>query len=198
MEYSSIKYRTLCQSEIDQLTKMMKGDEPRHICNRAHAILLLFEDRRRFDEVAEILRVHVNTVRNWADRWITKGIEGLHDLKGRGAKPLDDPLRGVGHTVVDLGADAFTVGRPHPMIDYSLRLRRLAEESRDEQTAVVLLDVVLGYGANPDPASELEDAVRVVLGSCKGYRLPEPTRVAHQQVSERRSGLGVDKAAGGL
>ena len=91
------------------------------------------------------------------------GNVGMTDVRanaGRGAKPLDDPLRSVGNTVVDMGADAFTVGRPHPMIDYSLRLRRLAEESRDAETAVVLLDVVLGYGANPDPASELEDAVR--------------------------------------
>ncbi len=54
-----------------------------------------------------------------------------------------------------LGDDAFTVGRPHPMIDYSLRNRRIAEEAGDPETAVILLDVVLGYGAHPDPAGEL-------------------------------------------
>jgi len=89
------------------------------------------------------------------------GIEELSaNVGGGAARPLEDPLRSEGNTVVDMGADEFTVGRPHPMIDYSLRRRRLLEESRDPATAVVLLDVVLGYGSNPDPAGELHDAVR--------------------------------------
>jgi transposase len=67
---------------------MMKSDAPAKVRNRAHAILLLFEDRRGFDEVAKILRVHTNTVRNWAERWVDEGIDGLYDLEGRGAKPL--------------------------------------------------------------------------------------------------------------
>lgn len=88
MEYASIENRTLSQHEIAQLTTMMKSDAPPQVRNRAHAILLLFEDRRRFDEVAKILRVHTNTVRNWAERWVTEGSDGLYDLEGRGAKPL--------------------------------------------------------------------------------------------------------------
>jgi succinyl-CoA synthetase alpha subunit len=69
--------------------------------------------------------------------------------------PLADVWKSQAHTLIDLGDDAFTVGRPHPMIDYSLRNRRILEEAADPQTAVILLDVVLGYGANPDPAGEL-------------------------------------------
>lgn len=89
------------------------------------------------------------------------GVPDVHaNVCGKGAARLDDPLASVANTVVDMGADEFTVGRPHPMIDYSLRRKRLAAESKDPEVAVVLLDVVLGYGANPDPASELEDAVR--------------------------------------
>ncbi|MBD3348630.1 MAG: acyl-CoA synthetase FdrA [Candidatus Eisenbacteria bacterium] len=84
------------------------------------------------------------------------------NVRGGGAARLEDPLRSVGNAVVDMGADEFTVGRPHPMIDYSLRVARIAEEARDPQTAVVLLDVVLGYGAHRDPASELEGVVRDV------------------------------------
>jgi succinyl-CoA synthetase alpha subunit len=76
-----------------------------------------------------------------------------------GAAELEDPLHSVGHTIVDLGADEFTVGRPHPMIDYSLRNRRIAAEAGDPETAVILLDVVLGYGSNPDPAGELEEEI---------------------------------------
>jgi FdrA protein len=63
------------------------------------------------------------------------------------------------HTIVDLGEDEFTVGRLHPMMDNDLRLRRLAQEAQDPAVAVLLLDVVLGYGAHPDPAGELAPAI---------------------------------------
>jgi FdrA protein len=73
---------------------------------------------------------------------------------------LSDSLQSRGHTAVDLGEEEFTVGRPHPMIDNDLRIRRMLQESQDPQTAVIMLDVVLGYGAHPDPASELGPAVQ--------------------------------------
>lgn len=73
---------------------------------------------------------------------------------------LPDSTRSQGHTAVDLGEEEFTVGRPHPMIDNDLRIRRLLQEARDPQVAVILFDVVIGYGAHPDPAAELGDAVR--------------------------------------
>ena len=75
-------------------------------------------------------------------------------------KPLRDSLVSQKNTVIDLGEDEFTVGRPHPMIDYSLRNRRILEEAADAGTAVILLDVVLGYGSNPDPAAELTPVLR--------------------------------------
>ncbi len=64
-----------------------------------------------------------------------------------------------GHTIVDLGEDEFTVGRLHPMLDNELRIKRLHQEATDPETAVILLDVVLGDGAHPDPASELAPAI---------------------------------------
>jgi FdrA protein len=64
------------------------------------------------------------------------------------------------HTVIDLGDDLFTQGRPHPMIDFRLRNERMLQEARDPETAVILLDVVLGYGSNTDPAGELVPAIR--------------------------------------
>jgi FdrA protein len=76
------------------------------------------------------------------------------------AKRLVDALQSRGHTAVDLGEEEFTVGRPHPMIDNDLRISRLMQEARDPETAVVMLDVVLGYGAHLDPASELASAAR--------------------------------------
>lgn len=63
------------------------------------------------------------------------------------------------HTAVDLGSDEFTVGRPHPMIDPAPRIERLAAEAADPTTAVVVLDVVLGYAAHPDPAGVLAPAI---------------------------------------
>ena len=67
---------------------------------------------------------------------------------------------GTTHRVIDLGDDAFTVGRPHPMIDGTVRREWIVREAEDPLTAVLLLDVVLGYGAHPDPAGELLPALR--------------------------------------
>jgi len=78
---------------------------------------------------------------------------------------LDDPLKSQMNTVIDLGEDEFTVGRPHPMIDYSLRNNRIRQELENPQMAVLLLDVVLGYGSNPDPVSELSNVIRNACSS---------------------------------
>lgn len=72
---------------------------------------------------------------------------------------LDDPMRSVGHTVVDLGDEQFTEGRAHPMIDATLRQERLLQESRDGEVAVVLLDFSLGHNASPDPVGDLLPAI---------------------------------------
>lgn len=60
-----------------------------------------------------------------------------------------------GHTFIDYGDDEYTQGRAHPMIDQTVRVERLVEAGQDESVSVVLMDVVLGYGANADPAAEL-------------------------------------------
>jgi FdrA protein len=61
--------------------------------------------------------------------------------------------------LIDYGDDQYTVGRPHPMIDWTLRLHKLRETAADPATAVLLLDVVLGHGAHPDPAGLLAPAL---------------------------------------
>ena len=75
---------------------------------------------------------------------------------------LENSLVSQKHTIVDLGEDEFTVGRLHPMMDNELRINRLETEGADPETAVILLDVVLGYGSHPDPASELAPAIKSV------------------------------------
>jgi succinyl-CoA synthetase alpha subunit len=77
-----------------------------------------------------------------------------------GGPALPDATKSIQHSAVDLGEEEFTVGRPHPMIDNDLRIRRLLQEARDPEVVVLLLDVVIGYGAHPDPASELAPAIR--------------------------------------
>jgi FdrA protein len=72
---------------------------------------------------------------------------------------LQDASFCKGHCALDLGEEEFTIGRPHPMIDNELRIQRMVKEAEDPQTAVILFDLVLGYGAHPHPAEELGEAV---------------------------------------
>ncbi len=72
-----------------------------------------------------------------------------------GARALLDKNHGHGHSLVDMGDDEFTQGRPHPMIDPALRNARLLSEALDPRTAVLLFDIVLGYGASSEPCSAL-------------------------------------------
>lgn len=72
---------------------------------------------------------------------------------------LKNSIISEGNCAVDLGEEEFTVGRPHPMIDNDLRVRRILQEARDPGVAVIMLDVVIGYGAHPDPAQELGKAI---------------------------------------
>lgn len=63
------------------------------------------------------------------------------------------------NTLIDMGEDYFTDGLPHPMIDSKLRKERLVKEARDREVAVILLDVVLGYGSHEDPSGTLLEAI---------------------------------------
>jgi FdrA protein len=87
-------------------------------------------------------------------------------------------LSGAGHAVVDLGDDAFTRGRPHPMIDPSLRLELLAQEAADPEVRVLLIDVVLGHGAEADPAARLAPAIRDAVAGRGGADRPLTAVVA--------------------
>lgn len=71
------------------------------------------------------------------------------------------------HQLIDFGDDSLTAGRAHPMIDPTLRLEHLARSASDERTGVLLLDVVLGHGAEPDPAELLAPAVVSALATAR-------------------------------
>ena len=68
----------------------------------------------------------------------------------------------AGHRLLDLGEEEYTRGRPHPMVDLDLRVGMIDESAADDGLGCLLLDVVLGHGSHPDPASELAgDRARV-------------------------------------
>ena len=89
-----------------------------------------------------------------------EGLEAWSNTPVQGNPALDDIAVSVEHTIVDMGDDQFTQGRPHPMIDPGLRDERLAQEAADPSTAVLLVDVVLGYGSTMDPVSGLVEVLR--------------------------------------
>ena len=114
---------------------------------------------------------------------------------------LADVWNSRGHTLLDLGDDLFTRGRPHPMIDHRLRNERILKEAGDPEVAVILLDVVLGYGSHPDPASEMAPVIRqakaladkagrhlVVVGFVCGTSL-DPQDLSKQEATLRDAGV---------
>jgi FdrA protein len=107
----------------------------------------------------------------------------------------------IAHTVLDLGDDAFTVGRPHPMIDQTARIERLLQEAADPSVRVIVLDVVIGWGAHADPAGELAVAIAqakrsaararrelAVIGFVCGTEL-DPQVLAKQEATLRAVGM---------
>lgn len=73
---------------------------------------------------------------------------------------MPHPLQSQGHCLVDLGDDVFTDGRPHPMIEPTIRLDRILLEANDPNTQVILLDFELGYGSHEDPVGITLPAIR--------------------------------------
>src|SRR5204862_3775890 len=84
-----------------------------------------------------------------------------HGLKVSSNVPVPGAKRaGAPHRLLDLGADEYTRGHPHPMIEPELRNEHIERALRDRTVAVVLLDVVIGYGAHADPAGLIAGVVR--------------------------------------
>jgi succinyl-CoA synthetase alpha subunit len=88
------------------------------------------------------------------------GLEVHSNAPIDGVLGLSDPNLSTGHTLVDMGDELFTEGRPHPMIDPTLRKERILREADDPEIAVLLLDFVLGYGAAEDPAGDLVEEIK--------------------------------------
>ncbi len=91
------------------------------------------------------------------------GLEHIPEIRSnihlQDAALLEYAEDGVGNVYIDLGDDAFTRGRPHPMIDPEDRVARFARAAGRPDTAVVLLDFVLGRGGHGDPAGIIAEAI---------------------------------------
>ena len=94
-------------------------------------------------------------------------------------------------SMIDFGDDALTVGRAHPMIDPTLRLERIAAVVASDEPALLLLDVVLGYGADPDPAAALAGVrpAQAQSARCPSCRLSAP-RATRRAWSRQADALG--------
>ena len=115
-----------------------------------------------------------------------------------GAKKLSNEINT--HKIIDLGDDQYTQGRPHPMIDPEIRREPLEAAIADTDVGLILIDVVIGYGAHPNPAGQLAD----MLSSMRGKNNPtiiasvtgteEDPQVLSNQIQTLRS-AGIDVAA---
>ncbi|MDP7385729.1 MAG: acyl-CoA synthetase FdrA, partial [Nitrospinota bacterium] len=96
----------------------------------------------------------------------------LPDLRTNFSGPLSDSDLG-GHAVLDLGADEYTVRRPHPMMDPSSQGERIEAAAEAGGVSILLIDVVLGYGSHRDPAGVLAPAAERAIrrASSKGRGL---------------------------
>jgi FdrA protein len=120
---------------------------PRPEAPRPGPVLGLFSGGTNAAEALIVLEERVGPV-----------VSNVHPAPSLRIGPFDAP--GGAHAVLDLGDDELTAGRPHPMIDPAVVAERVrAAAAPDDGAGVVLLDVVLGHGAHPDPAAVLAPAL---------------------------------------
>lgn len=116
---------------------------------------------------------------------------------------LADSNQSMKDSIVDLGEEEFTAGRAHPMIDPTIRRMRLVEEAKDPEVAVVLMDIMLGYGSHSDPAGAMLSAIadaKQIVGS-DGRTLPilahvcgteqDPQPLSDQEAKLRKVGVHI-------
>ncbi len=144
--------------------------------------------------------------------WRDAGLETWSNAPLDPAHALPAGERAKGHSAIDLGADEFTVGRPHPMIDPAMRIERILAEARDPAVAALVLDVVLGYGAHADPAGALAPAIRearahaaqqgrelvVIAFACGTEDDPQPLSQQRAKLAEAGALLAPGSAAAAL
>jgi hypothetical protein len=156
----------------DMAVALAKGEEP-----SGGAIAVPSETRRRLTDAAHAMAPSQRFVRGifsggtfCAEAQLTHaaaGITAYSNVPTTGNRPLERITLSQENTIIDMGEDEFTQGRPHPMIDPSLRDARIRQEVEDPATAVVLFDVVLGYGSSLDPVGGLLGVIGTARAAAK-------------------------------
>jgi len=113
----------------------------------------------------------------------------------RGMPELPNPDESRESSFVDMGAEIFVQGRPHPMIDASLRRKRLEREGKDPTVAVILLDFILGAISSPDPVGDMLGAIRNVQDEARGRSGHLCVVASVCGTDEDEQGLGSQRAA---
>jgi FdrA protein len=187
----------LARGESADIARKKLASEDKAIANKARTL------RRKLNSKQRYLRglyaggtLCEETMRLW--QATLNGIWSNAPLDPR--FKLADSNKSMRHTVVDLGEEEFTIGRPHPMIDNTLRVKRILHEARDPSVAAIVLDVVIGYGAHPDPATELgaaiaeakqfaatKDRTLFVIASVTGAE-GDPQGLARQTIALQKAG----------
>jgi succinyl-CoA synthetase alpha subunit len=163
--------RTLAEA-ADMAVSLAKGEEA-----RAAPIALSGEAQRALNDVAHSMTASQRYVRGvfsggtfcYEAQLVhaAAGVRAFSNTPTEGNLRLTDSAKSLENAIIDMGDDEFTRGRPHPMIDPSQRNARIGQEIADPETAVVLFDVVLGYGASPDPTTGLIGVVGAARAQAK-------------------------------
>jgi FdrA protein len=166
------------------------GDRPQPPCTRGGYLRGLFSGGSLCQEAAELAAPIL-------------GQNRFSNLSVAGFGRLNTSDSSQGHSFWDFGDDEFTVGRPHPMMAPELRMDRLVRELTDPEVAVILLDIVIGYGSAPGQAELVAKALRDaeeksggasrqkhVVASVCGTDLDRPSRAAQAEVL-RQGGVTV-------
>lgn len=118
---------------------------------------------------------------------------------------LSNSYQSMKDSIIDLGEEEFTAGRAHPMIDPTIRKMRLIEEAKDPEVAVILMDIMLGYGSHSDPAGAMlstiaeaksiaetnDRALPILAHVCGTEQDPQP--LSEQEKKLREAGVQVFK-----
>ncbi len=101
-------------------------------------------------------------------------VPNLHsNIRFGKAELLKNSRQSIENTLVDMGDEEFTKGKPHPVMDPSILNERLLQESRDPEVGVILFDLILGHSAvHPDPVGTIEETLRHIMKTSKAEGRP--------------------------
>lgn len=158
-----IEFTTSLENTAEVILRHWNGDGPYRAGSPDTVQRLARAERRKLQPGQKYLRglFSGGTLCDEALDILTTRLGGVYsNISPSPEWALADAWRSKGHCCVDLGEEEFTRGRPHPMIDLRLRQERILREAEDPETAVILMDVVIGYGSHADPAGALGETIR--------------------------------------